>query len=146
MVIARFFFCEEYCIIEQMDNPPLILIVDDDPDFIEIFKTKLESAGYMVQTAKDGVEGIEKTKKIHPKLVLMDVQMPNMNGIEAMIKIKEDSQNADIPVLFLTALGDPRTDIQEINRRLSKELGALGYIKKTDDLDNVVAYIKSFLQ
>ena len=129
-----------------MDNPPLILIVDDDPDFIKIFKTKLESAGYMVQTAKDGVEGIEKTKKIHPKLVLMDVQMPNMNGIEAMIKIKEDSQNADIPVLFLTALGDPRTDIQEINRRLSKELGALGYIKKTDDLDNVVAYIKSFLQ
>ncbi len=129
-----------------MDNPPLILLIDDDPDFIEIFKTKLESAGCAVQTAKDGAEGIEKTKKLHPKLVLMDVQMPKMSGIDAMIKIKEDSQNANIPVLFLTALGDPRAEIQEINRRLSKELGALGYIKKTDDLDSVVTYIKNFLQ
>lgn len=129
-----------------MDNPPLILVIDDDPDFLEIFKTKLESAGFAVQTAKDGALGIEKAKKLRPKLVLMDVQMPNMSGIDAMIKIKEDSQTSDIPVLFLTALGDPRAEIQEINRRLSKEIGALGYIKKTDDLDSAVSYIKNFLQ
>ena len=129
-----------------MVNPPLILLVEDDPNFREIFKAKLESTGFRVELAVDGEEGIQKTRKLMPKLVLMDVQMPGMSGVEAMIKIKEDEKTENVQILFLSALGDPRTEVQEINRRLSEELSAVGYLRKTDDLDYLVGYIKNFLQ
>ena len=128
-----------------MENPPLILVVDDEADFREIFSTKLTAAGFRVETAVDGVDGVTKAKSLLPDLVLMDVQMPKLDGIEAMIKLKEDPKTENLRVLFLTALGDPRMEIQEINRRLSKEIGAVGYLKKTDDLDVLVDYIRNFL-
>ncbi|MEK7193675.1 MAG: response regulator [Patescibacteria group bacterium] len=129
-----------------MNKPPLILIVDDEPDFREIFSAKLSSEGFNVDTANDGEEGIQKAKKLRPDLVLMDVQMPGISGVEALIRIKEDPKLEDIPILFLTALGDPRAELQEINRRLSRELGAVGYVKKTEDLNVLVEYIRNFLQ
>ena len=128
-----------------MANPQLILVVDDDPNFIEIFSVKLSSLGYAIETAHDGAEGIEKAKRLKPDLILMDVQMPTMNGIEALIKLKENAATAHIPVLFLTALGDPRTEVQDINRRLSREMGAVGYLKKGEDLNTLVDYVKNFL-
>lgn len=129
-----------------MANPPLILLIDDDPNFREIFSTKLEALGFKVEIASDANEGMAKAKKIKPNLILMDVQMSGVNGIEAMIKLKEDPKTRDIPILFLTVLGDPRVEIQEINRRLSREVGAVGYLKKTDDLDSLVAYIQGFIK
>lgn len=129
-----------------MANPSLILVVDDDPNFLEIFSVKLSSQGFGVETARDGEEGVMKAKKLLPDLVLMDVQMPKMSGIEALIKLKDDKKTEKIPVLFLTALGDPRMEIQEINRRLSREIGAMGYLKKGDDLDTLVEYVKAFLK
>lgn len=128
-----------------MANPPVVLLVDDEPNFLEIFSTKLSSAGFKVEVARGGEEGVAMAKKLMPDLVLMDVQMPQMNGIEALIRLKSDPKTADLKILLLTALGDARTEIQEINRRLSKEVGAIGYIKKTDDLDSIAEYIRSFV-
>lgn len=139
-------FDVEYCIIYLMANPPLVLIADDEMNFREIFSAKLTACGFQVQTAQNGEEAVALTKQLKPDLVLMDVQMPKLNGIEALIKIKADPECDSIPILFLTALGDPRMEIQEINRRLSKEVGAIGYLKKTDDLDTIVDYIKNFVQ
>ena len=129
-----------------MDNPPLVLLIDDDPNFVEIFSTKLQASGFRIETAENGEQGIQKAKKLCPNLVLMDVQMPGLNGVETLIKMKEIPKCEDIPVLFLTALGDPRAEVQEINRRLSKEVGAVGYLKKADDLDVMVDYIRHFLK
>lgn len=129
-----------------MSAPKVILVVDDDKNFIEIFSTKLTAAGFRVEKAKDGDEGIQKARKLKPDLVLMDVQMPNMNGVDAFLKIRDDPKCENVRVLFLTVLGDPRAEIQEINRRLSKEMGAVGYLKKTDDLDYLVNYIKNILK
>jgi len=73
-----------------MHNPPLILIVDDMPSFLEIFGEKLKGAGFAVETAPNGEEGIKRAKEIQPDLILMDVRMPVMNGTDAVVKLKDD--------------------------------------------------------
>lgn len=129
-----------------MANPPLILIIDDDPNFLEIFSTKLTAEGFQVETALNAEEGMTKTVSLKPNLVLMDVQMPVMNGAEAMMKLKADPATNSVPILFLTALGDPNVDAREIDRRFSEEVGAVGYLKKTDDLNVMVEYIRNFVK
>jgi len=128
------------------DRQPLILIVDDEPDFLEIFGTKLGASGFRVETAGSGEEGIKKAKSLKPDLTLMDVKMPGISGAEALLKLKEDPETKDLKVVFLTGLGDPSAEMQEINRRLSAEIGAQGYIKKTENLDTIVDQVRSFLK
>ncbi|MBI4094904.1 MAG: response regulator [Candidatus Liptonbacteria bacterium] len=128
-----------------MANPPLILIVDDDPNFREIFSAKLSAIGYIVEVASGGKESIKKARDLKPDLILMDVDMPEMNGVEVLIKLKENAATENIPVLFLTALGDPRAEVQDINRRLSREVGAIGYLKKGEDINATASYIQHFL-
>ena len=82
------------------DGKPVVLLVDDDDNLREIIKAKLEAAGFSVAEAKDGEDGLRKTKEIRPDLVLMDVQMPKMNGIESLSKIKSDPDIASTKVIF----------------------------------------------
>ena len=131
---------------KSMAEQPLILVVDDEPDFREIFGAKLAAEGYRVETAENGQLGLEKMAKIKPDLVLMDVKMPVMDGATAVLKMKDDSKLRDIKVAFLTSLGDPRLEMQEINKHFSSEFGAQGYLKKTDDLETLVEKIKGFLK
>jgi|SRR3989338_172037 len=122
-----------------------ILIIDDDPNFLEIFSARLKSAGFKVETADGGEEGIKRAKALKPALILMDVRMPDLNGVDAMALLKKDADTADIKVLFLTNMGDVRPEIQNINNKFAQESGASGYIRKTDDLDLLIQKIKSFL-
>ncbi len=128
-----------------MADQPLILVVDDEPDFREIFAAKLKAEGYRVETAENGKIGIEKIKQIKPNLVLMDVKMPVMDGPSAVLAIREDADIKDTKIAFLTSLGDPRLEIQDLNRKFSQEFGTQGYLKKTDDLDTLAGHIKAFL-
>jgi CheY-like chemotaxis protein len=128
------------------EQQPLILIVDDEPDFREIFKLKLSAGKMRVETAMNGKEGIEKTKQLKPDLVLMDVNMPVMDGAQALMELRKDPETKNVKVVFLTSLGDPRQEIQTLNRKFSEELGAQGYIRKTDNLDSVYEQIVAFLK
>ena len=128
-----------------MHNPPLILIVDDMPSFLEIFGEKLKGAGFAVETAPNGEEGIKRAKEIQPDLILMDVRMPVMNGTDAVVKLKDDEAAVKLRVIFLTELGDPREEVQAVNRKFAQELGAVDYVKKSVDLDVLVAKVKSHL-
>ncbi|OGZ02607.1 MAG: hypothetical protein A2946_01595 [Candidatus Liptonbacteria bacterium RIFCSPLOWO2_01_FULL_53_13] len=128
-----------------MHNPPLILIVDDMPSFLEIFGEKLKGAGFAVETAPNGEEGIKRAKEIQPDLILMDVRMPVMNGTDAVVKLKDDEATKNLRVIFLTELGDPREEVQAVNRKFAQELGAVDYVKKSVDLDVLVAKVKSHL-
>ncbi len=128
-----------------MTGQPFVLIVDDEADFREIFGTKLSAMGYRVATAEDGQAALLKMAKEKPDLVLMDVKMPTMDGATAVLKMKEDPALKDIKVAFLTSLGDPRLDVQDISRKFSEEFGAQGYLKKTDDLDVLAEKIKALL-
>jgi CheY-like chemotaxis protein len=129
-----------------MANPPLILIVDDEPAFREIFSIKLTADGYRVETAENGQLGIEKAKKLKPDLILMDVRMPVMDGATAVLKLREDPETKDLNVVFLTSLGDARLEMQEMNSKMSQDFGAKGYLRKTDDLDILNEKIKEFIK
>ncbi len=130
---------------KSMAEQPLILVVDDEPDFREIFGAKLTAEGFRVETAENGHVALDKLSKIKPDLVLMDVKMPVMDGATTVLKMKDDPNLMKIKVAFLTSLGDPRLEMQEINKHFSAEFGAQGYLKKTDDLETLVEKIKGFL-
>ena len=71
------------------NSPTKILIVDDEPDIVEILKYNLNNEGYDVKSANNGLKAIEKAKKFIPDIILLDVMMPEMDGIEACIEIKK---------------------------------------------------------
>src|ERR1700748_2838089 len=91
-----------------MREPPLILVVDDVADNVEILQMRLESQGYEVVTAGDGLEALEKTRELLPDLVLLDIMMPKMDGIEAVKRLKADPSLPFIPVILVTAKSDSK--------------------------------------
>jgi CheY-like chemotaxis protein len=115
-----------------------ILVVDDDPDFREIFSTHLRMKGFEVDVAENADAGLAKVRAAAPDLVLMDVQMPpGKTGIEAFFELKNDPATKDVPIMFLTNLGATEVEAQQINEQYAQELGALGVLKKTEDLANL---------
>src|SRR5271163_845884 len=90
----------------EMREPPLILVVDDVADNVDILQMRLESQGYEVVTAGDGVEALEKTRELLPDLVLLDIMMPKMDGIETVKRLKADASLPFIPVILVTAKAD----------------------------------------
>ena len=120
----------------------VVLVVDDDANLREILRAKLEAADFVIFEATDGQDAIDKVKKEKPDLVLMDVQMPRMNGITALSKIKADPEIADTKVLFLTNYGEAETADKLLDDKFAKEIGAVGHIRKTDDLEAIIELIK----
>ena len=131
--------------IMENTNVPLILLVDDEPAFREIFGIKLGADGFRVETAENGAVAIEKAKTLKPDLILMDVKMPVMDGATAVLKLRGDPETRDIKVMFLTSIGDPQAEMEKMHERISAEFGAQGYLRKTDDLDILSEKIKAFL-
>lgn len=127
------------------DEKPRILIVDDEKDFREIMATKLNAAGFEVTQAASGQEALAKVKEVKPHLVLMDVKMPGMSGIETLSRMRADPESADFRVLFLTSYGEPTDAAAFVDEKFAKEFGAIGHIKKSDDLDKIVQKIISTL-
>jgi CheY-like chemotaxis protein len=128
-----------------MHNPPVILIADDSPDFRAILGEKLKASGFLVTEAKDGAEAVTRAKRLVPDLVIMDIQMPNENGTEAVLDIKQNPETKDVKIVFFTNMENPWPGIKAKNPAIAKELGAAGFIRKTDDLDEMVKKIKEFL-
>jgi len=89
-----------------MSEKKRILIVDDEPDFVSIVKKNLEKAGFDVEVAYDGVEGIEKVKANPPDAIVLDVMMPEKDGYKVCSELKSDDKFSDIPILLLTAVAD----------------------------------------
>ncbi len=104
-----------------------ILLIEDDAIQIELIKKHLEPQGHVVVNAKNGQEGIKLARDWKPDLILMDMIMPGMHGLEATIKLKEDPTTMDIPIMALTIMSSPKF-VQECYRA-----GIIGYIKKPYD-------------
>jgi CheY-like chemotaxis protein len=124
-----------------MAEKPKVLIVDDDNDFREILSAKLLASGFEVNQAINGEAGIEAAKAWKPHIMLLDIRMPGMNGIETLRKIKTEPELADLPVIFLTSLGAIEEDSSWVDDKFAKEAGAIAHIKKSDDLDKIVKKI-----
>ena len=89
-----------------MKRPLKVLVVDDEPDIVEILSYNLMKANYEVSKAYNGYQAVSFAIKDHPDLIIMDIRMPEMDGIEACRMIKKNDALKDIPVLFLTADND----------------------------------------
>src|SRR5690606_26258234 len=88
-----------------------ILLVDDEPDILEIVGYNLSSEGYKVTTAKNGIDAIAKAKKEQPHLIILDVMMPEMDGIETCEQIRKSSDLKDTIITFLTARGEDYSQV-----------------------------------
>ena len=114
-----------------------ILVVDDDANICELLRLYLTKEGYQVTTAGDGEEGLEKFNQIKPDMVLLDVMMPRMDGLEVCRRIRKAGNT---PVMMLTAKGET------FDKVLGLELGADDYMVKPFDAKEVVARIKAVLR
>jgi len=117
-----------------------ILLVDDEPDILEILSYNLSVEGYQISTASNGVEAVKKAKKHLPHLIIMDVMMPEMDGIEACEKIRILPQLKDTIITFLTARGEDYSQVAGF------EAGADDYITKPIKPKVLVSKIKSLLR
>jgi class 3 adenylate cyclase len=123
-----------------MREPARILVVDDVPDNVDILQMRLEAQGYAVATAADGVEALEKARELLPDLVLLDVMMPRMDGIETLKRLKADPALPFIPVILVTA----RTDAKDVVAGL--ESGGDDYLTKPVDHAALSARVRSMLR
>jgi two-component system, OmpR family, alkaline phosphatase synthesis response regulator PhoP len=125
-----------------MDRPATrqkILVVDDEPDIVEIVQTNLEGSGFQVVTAKNGAQALQKVKAENPDLVILDVLMPELDGWDVLRAIESDSQTAGLPVIMLTS----KTEDADILRGLVE--GAVEYFTKPFYPENLVASAKILL-
>jgi two-component system alkaline phosphatase synthesis response regulator PhoP len=113
-----------------------ILIVDDEKDIVDLLKYNLKKEGYHVLTAANGRLAMEQARN-QPDLIILDIMMPEMNGLEVIKKLKSDQRTASIPVIFLTAKS---TEIDEV---IGLELGADDYILKPISIPKLIARIKN---
>jgi len=117
-----------------------ILCVDDEPDILEILKYNLSSEGYNVLTATDGLSAISKAKEIIPNLIIIDIMMPNMDGIEACEKLRADQKFNDTIIMFLTARGEDYSHVA------AYEAGADDYVTKPVKPKVLVSKVKGLLR
>ncbi len=117
-----------------------ILCVDDEPDILEILKYNLSNEGYNVSTAADGKSAIEMAYNIRPNLIIMDVMMPNMDGIEACEKLRSDEKFNDTIIMFLTARGEDYSHVA------AYDAGADDYVTKPVKPKILVSKVKGLLR
>ena len=117
-----------------------ILLVDDEPDILEILKYNLSSEGYQVYTANNGLEGVEKAKKKLPHLIILDVMMPEMDGIEACETIRKTEGLENTIITFLTARGEDYSQVAGF------EAGADDYITKPVKPKVLISKVKALLR
>ena len=112
-----------------------MVVADDDPDIVDILTFNLTTAGYEVTTAADGVEALELVRASAPDLVVLDIMMPRMDGLEALAALKADEATKEIPVVMLTA------KTSDNDQWAGWEAGADYYITKPFDLDELLRFI-----
>jgi two-component system phosphate regulon response regulator PhoB len=117
-----------------------ILIVDDEPDTLELIKTNLSKAGFSVTTAEDGEKALSKARATMPDLVLLDLMLPEVDGLEVCKTLKRDEATKNIPIIMVTAKAT------EIDRILGLELGADDYVTKPFSPRELVLRVKAMLR
>jgi two-component system phosphate regulon response regulator PhoB len=119
---------------------PRILVVDDEPDAVELIEFNLKTAGFAVTTASDGEEALKKARSIIPQLIILDLMLPEVDGLEVCKILRRDPKTSAIPIIMLTAKA------AEIDRVLGLELGADDYVTKPFSPRELVLRVKRLLR
>jgi two-component system phosphate regulon response regulator PhoB len=117
-----------------------VLVVDDEPDLLELVRFQLEQAGFEVETARDGRAGLEAIRRRRPSLVVLDWMLPDLPGTEVCRQLRADAMLRDLPVLLLTAKAE------EIDRVVGFELGADDYVTKPFSPRELVLRVQAILR
>ncbi len=123
----------------RVSTKPKILVVDDEPEAVELVTFNLEQAGFAVATALDGAEALRKAQALIPSLIVLDLMLPEIDGLEVCKLLRRNPDTAAIPILMLTARA------AEIDRVLGLELGADDYLTKPFSPRELVLRIKNIL-
>ena len=119
---------------------PRILVVDDEEDALELIEFNLQNAGFRVATASDGMEAVEKTRVMPPDLIILDLMLPELDGVEVCKILRRDPATQSIPIIMLTAKAS------ELDRVLGLEIGADDYVTKPFSPRELVLRVKKQLQ
>ena len=114
---------------------PVVLIVDDDPLLVSLVQHKLKSRGYTVITSTDGAAGLERARTLKPDIIVLDIMMPVLDGRSTLLRLREDPQFSQTPVVMLTARGR-EDDIVDL-----LQLGASDYLVKPFSPEELAARI-----
>jgi two-component system alkaline phosphatase synthesis response regulator PhoP len=117
-----------------------ILVVDDERDLLDLIEYNLKKEKFKVLKAENGEEGINKAKEHRPDLILLDIMMPKMDGLEAVEIMRKDEDLKKTPIIFLTARSDEKTEIDGLNK------GGDDYITKPISTTKLVSRIKAVLR
>lgn len=120
-----------------MNDRPRILVVDDEPQLTRVLRTGLTSRGYDVRAAADGLSGFETFSDWHPDLVITDLAMPNVDGLELCRRLRAISQ---VPIIVLSAKGEERTKVEAL------DLGADDFVTKPFGIDELLARVRASLR
>lgn len=117
-----------------------ILLVEDDPMIYRMYKKLFTIEGYEVEVAVNGQEGLDKLKDFKPNIILLDIMMPTMNGVEMLKKLKENPETKDIPTIVLTNMSDMR-----VSNEIFAHGANLSIVKSEMEPDMVISWVKSVL-
>lgn len=117
-----------------------ILVVDDEKDLLDLIEYNLKKEGFNVLKAENGEEGIAVAKEGKPDLVLLDIMMPKMDGLEAVEIMRKDDDLKNIPIIFLTARSDEKTEVEGLNK------GGDDYITKPISTTKLISRIKAVMR
>jgi two-component system KDP operon response regulator KdpE len=120
-----------------MTEQPRILVVDDEPQLTRVLRTGLKSRGYDVRAAADGLAGFEAFNDWHPDLVITDLAMPNVDGLELCRRLRAISQ---VPIIVLSAKGEEKTKVEAL------DLGADDFVTKPFGIDELLARVRASLR
>ena len=120
-----------------MNDRPRILVVDDEPQLTRVLRTGLKSRGYDVRAAADGLAGFETFSDWQPDLVITDLAMPNVDGLELCRRLRAISQ---VPIIVLSAKGEEKTKVEAL------DLGADDYVTKPFGIDELLARVRASLR
>ncbi|NEN89729.1 MAG: hybrid sensor histidine kinase/response regulator [Okeania sp. SIO3H1] len=121
-----------------MPNPskPFILIVDDSPTHLSVLSKTLKNAGYKVRMAVDGEDALAQVQRHHPDLILLDIEMPKIDGFETCVRLQANQATKGIPIIFMTAIADTENKVKGLS------LGAVDYITKPFEEAEVLARVQ----
>src|SRR6266567_6663029 len=120
--------------------PSRVLVVEDEPDIRELVIHHLKREGYQVSAAASGEEALRQVLSVPPDLVLLDLMMPAMDGLEVCRRLRQDPSTATLPIVMLTAKGD------EVDRVLGLEIGADDYVVKPFSPKELLARVRAVLR
>ena len=117
-----------------------ILVVEDEPDFLELLRIHFKDEGFAIATAKNGVDAVRKARSLQPDLILLDVMLPELDGFAVCEILRNDTATASIPVIMVTGLCGQLTKCAGI------ESGATEFVTKPTSPETIVSKVKATLQ